>query len=229
MRRWMLLALLLIGAQAAWADSNDTARNRVSFQVEAMREVANDWATARLSVVAEGKEAAAVASSVNRQMADALAVAKRAKDVEVQSGAYTTQPVYDDGRVVRWRAQQELRVESADVDRLAKLIGTLQGESVLLSGIQFSVKPATRSALEDELIKEALAAFRDRATLIAKGLGAKDWALISLSVGQSGGQPRLMQMRADSEMMSMSRSVPAVLEAGTSEIRVQVHGDVELE
>lgn len=235
MRRVTLPIVLILIAGGlsigtASADSEDSARNRASFQVEATREVANDWSTARLAVVAEGKDAAAVAASVNRQMASTLAVAKRAQGVKVESGAYTTtQPVYDDGRVVRWRARQEIRVESGDVDQLSELIGTLQGDSVLLMDIQFSVKPETRQALEDALIEEALRDFRSRASLIAKGMGEKSWSLISLSVGHSGVAPRMLQMRAQSEMASSSHSPPASFEAGTSEIQIQVNGIVELD
>lgn len=229
MRRLFILALVLFGGSPAWSHSEVDARNRVSFRVEVRREVANDWATARLSILAEGKDPAVVADSVNNQMKAALVKAKGTKEVEVRSGAYVTQPVYDDGRVVRWRARQELRLESGDVDRLSKLIGTLQGESVSLSGIVFSVKSETRDALEDELINEALAAFRARASLIAKGMNAADWSLVGLSVGRSGAEPRMVHMRAEADMMSMSKSAPPVFEAGTSDIRIQIDGNVELE
>lgn len=229
MRKWIPIGLALLGAGPAASHPEVDARNRVSFQVEAMREVSNDWATARLSVVAEGKEPSAVADSVNKQMAQALTTSKRTKGVKVESGAYVTQPVYENGRVVRWRARQELRVESGNVDRLSKLIGTLQGESVQLSSIDFSVKRETRTALEDELIEEALTAFRSRAARIAQGMGAADWSLVSLSIGHSGGQPRMMHRGAESDMMSMSKTAAPVFEAGTSELRIQVNGNVELE
>jgi predicted secreted protein len=229
MRRLFILALVLLGASPAWSHSEVDARNRVSFRVEARREVANDWATARFSILAEGKDPAVVANSVNSQMTAALVKAKGTKDIEIRSGSYVTQPVYDNGRVVRWRARQELRLESGDVDRLSKLIGTLQGESVSLSGIVFSVKSETRDALEGELINEALAAFRARASLIAKGMNAADWSLVGLSVGRSGGEPQMVHMRAEADMMSMSQSAPPAFEAGTSDIRIQIDGSVELE
>jgi predicted secreted protein len=229
MRYAISIGIILAWALPALANPEVDARNRVSFQVEAMREVANDWATAHLSVVAEGKEPAAIATTVNRRMAKAVATAKGTKDTEVESGAYVTQPIYDDGRVVRWRASQVLRLESADVERLAQLIGVLQSEDVLLSSIDFSVQPKTRATVEEALIEEALGAFRTRAGLITKGMGEKNWSLISLSVGQSGGHPRMLQMRAESNMMSMSKSTSPALEAGTSELRVQASGTVELD
>ena len=77
MNRWMLSLLLLVWALPACAHSemgeaHETKRNRASFSVEATREIANDWATARLSVSAEGKDPAVVADEVNTQMAAAL-------------------------------------------------------------------------------------------------------------------------------------------------------------
>lgn len=214
-------------APAARAHEPVDARNRASFQVEAVREVANDWATARLSVVAEGKDPAAVAATVNRRMKSALDTARGTKGVEVRSGAYQTQPVHDDGRIVRWRASQDLRLESEDVDLLSKLIGGLQGESVLLSEIRFSVKRETRRALEDELIGEALAAFRSRASLVARGMGAKTWSLVNVSIGDSGSPRPRVQMRAESAIYSKA-AAPA-FEAGTSEVRIRVDGQVELD
>lgn len=195
-----------------------------------MREIANDWSTARLSIQSEGQDPSRVADEVNKRMASAVGIAKKAKGVEVRSGSYTTHPVYDDGRIVRWRANQELRLESADTDRLAKLIGQLQSDSVLLSNISFSVQRSTRKSIEDELIEEALAAFRARAALVAKGMNASDWSLINLSVNQSGGQPQRVHMRAEADMMmKSSRAAAPVFEAGTSEINVQVGGQIEID
>lgn len=224
---WMAFAFL--PTLSAFGHPQTDARNRVSFQVEVMREVANDWATARLAVVSEGKDPAVVAAAVNRQMASALGIANKATKVEVRSGAYTTQPVYDGGRIIRWRARQEIRIESEDVDRLSKLIGKLQESSVLLSSINFSVQRKTRTDLEEELIEEALGAFQARAVLIAKGMGRQDWSLVSISVGQSGSQPRMMHSRMEADQTYLSKASPPAFEAGTSEIRVHVNGSIELD
>ena len=231
MTRSFLIGLILASALPAWSASASDAdvRNRASFTVDAVREIANDWATARLSVFAEGKDPAAVADSVNTQMAAAVKTAKRSEGIEIRSGSYTTQPIYDEGRIVRWRAQQELRLESGDVDRLSRLIGVLQGGSALLSGIDFSVKRETREVVEEELISEALAAFQGRAALIAKGMGTTGWSLIHLSVDHSGTPPRMMQMRAEADMVSRSKAAPPSFEAGTSRIEIQISGNVELD
>lgn len=212
----------MCGGHRAGAD-----KNRASFQVEAVREVANDWATARMSVQAEGKQAAQVAAEVNAAMTRAIARAKRAKDVEVRSGGYSTQPVYDDGRVIRWRASQQLVLESGDTDALSALIGDLQSTSVNLVGIDFGIRRETRQSVEDALISDALARFRARAALVAKGLGADDWTLVDVSVGAAGGGPPVF--RREARMMSLSDAAPPAFEAGTSEIQVTASGTVLLE
>ncbi|MEZ4289726.1 MAG: SIMPL domain-containing protein [Myxococcota bacterium] len=91
----VVLAGSLVGAPRAGAQIQvgETPRHRAAFQVEAVREIANDWVTARLSVVAEGQQPAAVAAAVNEAMARATTQAKRVADVDVRSGAYVTHPV----------------------------------------------------------------------------------------------------------------------------------------
>jgi predicted secreted protein len=210
-------------------DAHENKRNRATFNVEATREIANDWATARLSVSAEGKDPAVVANEVNTQMAAALKTAKRASGVTVESGAYVTHPVYDSNRIVRWRAQQEIRLESEDVDKLSELIGKLQSDRVALSGIDFSVKRETREKMEDELVEEALAAFRARAALIAKGMSARDWSLVEMNVGQQRGGREQRFGGAQMRTSSLSEAAPPSFEAGTSDLQVNVSGTVELE
>ncbi len=223
-----LAALFVVGAMAASADPAPDPRNRASFQVVVTREVENDWATARLTAMAEGQDPARVAAEVNERMQRALATAKKEKGIEVESGGYTTQPIHDANRIVRWQAWQELRLESADVDRLSKLIGQLQSETLQLSGISFSVRRETREALQDALTLEALRAFRTRADLIAKGMGSSGWSLVSVSVGQGGTQPHYYAMRAEADMAMKSAAAPA-FEAGKSELQISVDGTVELD
>ncbi len=230
--RWfgMVLCLLVMSGLAlpAFADPAADPRNRASFQVVVTREVENDWATARLSAMAEGKDPAVVASEVNARMKRALARAKQEKGIEVESGGYMTQPIYDASRIVRWQAWQEMRLESADVDRLSKLIGSLQEDQLSLSGIEFSVKRETREALQDELTLEALRKFNARADLITKGLSGKGWSLVAVSVGQGGAQPHVYSMRAESDMAMKAAAAPS-FEAGKSELQVAVDGSIELD
>ena len=215
------------GATTPMAAEEDPARNRVSFQVASVQEVANDWATARLTAGSEGQDPAAIASEVNALMKTAVERAKGTRGIETQTGSYTTHPVHERNRIVRWRAFQELRLESADVDALSALVGKLQESGLTLSGISFSVAKETRRALEDDLIDEALTAFRARAGRVSKAMGSKEWSLVELSIGSSGHVPPQPMMRTmATESFS---SAPPVFEGGSSEVRVDVSGTIELE
>ena len=229
MTRTGLLVMALLGALPARAAQEVTPKDQVTFRVEATREVPNDWLGATLGVEEESSDAAGLAARVNQKMAAALALAKGDERLVVSSGAYQTQPVYDKTRIARWRASQDLVIETADVDALSKMAGKLQAEGLLLRGVSFSVAPETRKRVEDELVVEGLAVFRERAGLIARGLGRRGWNLINLTLGESG-MPVPYERAAPMAMESFSSKAAApAFESGRSTLRVEVNATIELE
>jgi predicted secreted protein len=160
-------------------------------------------------------------------MTRAMAVAKAAPAVRVKSGGYATHPVHQDGKLRRWRASQDLVLESADVDAVTALVGKLQSELQLRS-IGFSISPEQRRATEDDLIAEALTAFKARAEIVRENLGASHYEIVQLSINTGGGpqvRPALMEVRA----MGASKVAPPALEGGTSRLSIHVNGTIELE
>lgn len=225
--RTLCAALFFVACAAAPGAAHDTEprKNQVSFRVETSREVSNDWATALIGVSEEDSDAARLADRVNQVMRWGLDTAKQAKAVEVQSGGYQTHPVHDKGKIVRWRASQDLVLESKDVDALSDLLGKLQSR-LLLRGITFSVSPESRRKVEDELVSETLAAFQKRAQRVQSDLGARDHALVSLSIHTPGGNPR--PVRAQMSMARAEVATPA-FESGQSTLGVSVDATIELE
>jgi len=224
------IALALFGvSDPARADAAPDPMNRVNFQVEASREVVNDWIQAVIGVTDEDADAARLANRINTKMARALAVAKAATGVRVESGGYSTHPIHQDGKLRRWRASQDLVLESADIEAITKLVGELQSE-LQLRTIGFSISPESRRSVEDELIAEALAAFKARAEIVRKNLSARSYELVQVSINTSGGQPpRPHRMQMDARVMSASRVAPPALEGGSSRMTVHINGTIELE
>ncbi len=200
--------------------------NQVSFQVSSTRDVANDWAVATIGVTEEDSDSARLADRVNETMRWALETAKKAKGVEVRSGGYQTHPVHDrSGKIERWRASQDLRLASGDVEALSKLLGVLQSR-LLLRGVSFGVAPETQREVEKELVTEALAAFRARAKQVSGDLGARDHAIVNVNIDTPRhGGPRPMAM----EMRSAKAVAPPAFESGESTLGVNVHATIELE
>ena len=220
-----LLLATLWGATSHAADAPVT--DRVSFRVEAGREVENDRVSALLQVHAEGRDAAKLADEINSTMQWALQQVKPVKAVTPQSGNYRTYPVYDNRKIVRWRGVQELRLESQDVAALSRLLGTLQAR-LKMQSMQFSVSTATRDSIEEELIAEALAAFRKRASLIARSLQASGYELLDVSINSGGRSPVLPVFRESAVRATAASVAPPAVEQGSSRISVQAGGSIRL-
>ena len=171
---------------AAAADDDAAAMRRVSFQVESSREVANDQVRAAVGVTDEDADPAALASRVNSAMAWGLETARRAEGVRVESGGYQTYPVHEKGRIRRWRASQEMILESPDVEAVSALLGELQSRLELRS-LDFSVSPERRREVEDGLVVEAIGAFKRRAKLVREQLDARSFEIVDLSIDTGGG------------------------------------------
>lgn len=222
---WVLFGI----SGSARADAAPDPKNRVDFQVEASREVVNDWIQAVIGSTEEDADAARLADRINTKMSRALAVAKAATGVRVESGGYSTYPIHQDGKLRRWRASQDLVLESADIDAITTLVGELQSE-LQLRTIGFSISPERRRSVEDELIAEALAAFKERAEIVRKNLGARSYELVQVSINTSGGQPPMHhRVEMDSGVMSASRVAAPALEGGSSRMAVHIGATIELE
>ncbi|HHO67496.1 MAG TPA: DUF541 domain-containing protein [Gammaproteobacteria bacterium] len=223
----VLLAGLWLAAVPAGAAQPSAAYDRVSFQLDLDREVANDHAEAVLSVTDEDRNPAELASRINSAMRWALDMALAEKQVKVQSGSYRTYPVYDDKKIVRWRGRQDLVLESGDVDALSRLVGRLQTR-LQMQSLRFSVAPDTRRKVEDGLIEQVLAAFEARAARIATALGARGYRIVRIDLGTSGRPPVLPVRMESARRLTAAAVPPPAMESGTSRIGVQLSGTIEL-
>ena len=224
---------LALGTALSGASSADEpcgacgAQHRARFQVESPREVENDWITAVVGVTAEDANPAALADRINRDMSWALEQARAESRVKAKSGGYSTFPVNEQGRLRRWQASQQLVLEGSDTAAITRLVGVLQARLQLVS-FQFSVSEERRRKVQQELVGEALAAFRARAELVAKGLGASGYALDDVSVETGSPGYPVPVMRAQMEMARADVAPPAV-ESGTSRVTVTVQGSIVLD
>jgi predicted secreted protein len=218
--------LLPLATTPAAAAPREPHYNVVELRAEAQREVQNDLLNAVLYVELNDASPAALASAINKSVNEALRVAKDYRAVRTRSGSNQVYPVYSkDNALQGWRGRAEIRIESRDFESASALIGKLQA-TMQLGSLNFSVAPESRKAVEDELMVEAIKAFKARAEVAKGALGGRDYKLVRVSVtsGYSGPQPRF----------AMARAAPAPeiaapsFEAGTSRITVTANGAVEI-
>ncbi len=199
--------------------------NAVELQAEAQREVQNDLLNASLFVELNDPNPAVLGNAINKSVNDALRIAKDYKGVRVRSGNNQTYPIYAKGNVLQgWRGRAEIRIESKDFEAASGLIGKLQA-SMQLGNMSFSVSPEARRATENELIAEAIGAFKARAEIIKAALAGHGYKLQRLNVANAynAPQPRLAMAR----MAASAQDVAAPnLEAGVSLVTVTASGAI---
>ncbi|MEJ2174080.1 MAG: SIMPL domain-containing protein [bacterium] len=201
--------------------------NTVSLQASAQRELPNDLLNATLYVEVNDPTPAGAADAMNATVNAALRTARGYDAVRARSGNSRTYPIYTRGNQLQgWRGRGEVRIESKDFEAASALIGKLQ-QSMQLGGIQFSVSADARRAAENELIGEAIAAFKARAEIVKAALGGRGYKLRNLDVSSArdGPVPRLAMARAAPAAQEVA---PPALEAGLTTITVNASGSIEI-
>lgn len=225
----LLIACLARALPAFAAEPGGAERNIVELQAEAQREVANDLLYAVLYVELNDADAARLAAQLNRVTGDALKAAGDFKTVRTRSGTTSTYPLYDrNQKPGGWRGRSEIRLESRDFEAAARLIGRLQSSMQLLS-VSFGVSRQYKVDTENEIIGEALQAFRARAEIVRRALGGQGYVLqrMQIATGSSAPPPRpLARAMAAGAAAEMA---PPQFEGGMSTITVNVSGTIRVE
>jgi predicted secreted protein len=227
MKRRLIATLLLLGTLHAGAAEPPAkpAGTLIDFRVDAQKSVANDLGRATAYTEMSGADPAEVARKVKAAIADGLAMAKAQPGIVVKSGATHTYPIYGKGgrNIESWRMRSELLLESRDAAALSTAIGKLQG-TLAVGGINFAPAPETRRVAEEAATLEAIDAFRAKAERIAAAL-QKPYRIRQMSVsGGHGQQPQPLYRAA----ALAAEAAPMPVEAGESNITVNVAGQIEL-
>ena len=203
---------------------------RIDFQTEVDKEITNDLLTASLSVELNNKNPALLAKELTTITNDALKMGTAYNTVKLTSGNQQTYPIYNDkNKLESWRGRAEIMVSSKDFKAAGELISQLQSK-LQLNNLNFSVAPETRRYAENQLISEAVAAFRTRADSIKTAWNAKSYKLVQMNLGTSNNQPPHPMYLVRAAKMDMMEAAPAAEYAGgQSRLNVQVSGSIELE
>lgn len=227
----MLRIALLFGLLSlpVWAHAESEPYNRVDFQVEAGREVANDLLVAGMSIEVQDKQPSRVAQQINTAINDALKKAAAFSGVKVSSGGQNTYPVYGkNNQVDAWRGHADIRIESRDFKAAGELIMQLQS-TLQLTGLDFTLAPDTRAQSEDDLITEAIKAFQARAEAIRTAMGARSYKNVHFSIN-SNRPPVFSKAMMRAAPMAADASIPEPeFAGGDTRMTVMVGGTIELQ
>lgn len=226
--RTLLLALMsLVSLPALAADPARPEGTLIDFRVDVQKSVANDLGRASAYVELSGADSGEVARKVKAAIGDGLATAKAQPGVTVKSGNTHTWPIYaKGGRTIEgWRMRSEIQLESRDAAALSGAVGKLQA-TLAVGGITFAPAPETRRQAEDAATLEAIESFNAKAARIAATL-KKPYRIRQLSVNGGGNFPQPYPMARGAALMA-AEAAPMPVEAGESNVTVNVSGQIEL-
>ena len=120
--------------------------------------------------------------------------------------------------------RSDLALESGDTAALSELLGKLQA-TMGVASLSMLPAPQTRKKAENQAMVDAIAAFQERAEVVAAALGNKH-RIKSLTINSSGRPPIAPLMR--SAVMMSAEAAPMPIEAGETQISVTISGQIEL-
>ena len=207
----------------------------LGLSANASVEVAKDLLAVTFSTTREGNDASAVQAQLKQALDAALAEAKkgaRPGQVDVQTGNFSLYPRYANatsaGRapaITGWQGSAELVVEGRDMAAIGQLTGRIT--TMTIGRVVYRLSRDASQRVEADIVAEAIAAFRAKATSYAKLFGYGGYTVREVSVGTSEPQPGpapMMRMQAAAASPGDALSV----EPGKALVTATVNGTIQM-
>lgn len=230
--QWLAAGVMLAATQAAFSQNpaQTLPLQRVSLSASATVQVPQDELTLTLSTQREGSSAPDVQNQLKAALDTALSVARRQAQsplMEVSTGRFGLSPRHDrNGKLVGWQGTAELILQGRDFVRISQTAAQLQTLSV--ASVVFGLSSQQRQDAQAQAQSQAIAQFQKSATDIAKGFGFAGYTLGEVHINANQPGPVRPTMMAASMRSAADESSPVPIEAGLSQVSVNVSGSVQL-
>ena len=166
------------------------------------------------------------------KMNKAIELTKAQSAVEIKDNSRNTWIRYNDkGKQQGWTARAELTLESKDSQALSTVVHELDGV-LAINGVSASVSREKLSSLENELTKEALAKFKDKALLLQESLQMKGYTIQNLEISSPNDSTNDYPIYAAAELSSKSlyssEKDETYTQSGQEKIKVSVNARIAL-
>jgi len=231
MRFLLLFTLCYFTPALAMAEVPLASGTRINLNVTMTMQVPHDEVVIVFRVEQEGRDASVVRQYVNKVSGAIQARLGKEQAVQLTTTSRQMQPIWKhEANKPRlqtgWRMLQMGQVISKNLDAVPAWLDAIEVEGAHLSSLQFRVSADTSKTIQDTLRLKAIAAFRDKAAIMAKGLQAESFRVIRLNTSSHAAQP----LRYQPKMAMMSRSADAAkpsLAAGEGKLRLTINGEIE--
>lgn len=225
----LLLQLAVLGLGATALNAHAQNYNQIGFEVEVVRNVANDELTATLTKSADHANAKTLANTLNSTANKALTLAQKYPNVQITTGRHHTYPRYDNkGKMNGFTGSASVNIKSQNFEEASELIAELQG-FMSLENLDFGVSQSTQKAMEIELQKETIKKFSDEARTISHAFGANSYHIVKVDLSNhSGGVSISPMMGYAMDAAAESKVAAQIYEGGESRISYGARGVIEL-
>ena len=230
-------ASVLVVASLANVAHAETAppQGVLGLSANASVEVAKDLIAVAFSTTREGTDANTVQAQLKQALDAALAEARKAArpgQVDVQTSNFSLYPRYANATgasrapaITGWQGSAEVIVEGRDMAAIGQLTGRIA--TMTIARVAYRLSREASQRVEADLVAEAIAAFRDKATSYAKLFGYGGYAVREVSVATSEPQPGpvpMMRMQAAAASPADALSV----EPGRAVVTATVNGTIQM-
>jgi predicted secreted protein len=230
--QWLTVGVLLMAGQAAFSQIQAPAlpTQRVSLSASATVQVPQDELTLTLSTQREGSHAPDVQNQLKAALDAALTLARHQAQspmLNVSTGRFGLSPRHDrNGKLIGWQGTAELVLQGRDFVRISQTAAQLQTLSV--ASVVFGLSAQQRQEAQAQAQSQAIEQFQKSASEIAKSFGFGGYTLGEIQVNANQMAPVRPYMMAASVRSMADEAAPVPMEAGLSQVSVNVSGSVQL-
>lgn len=223
---WVMTAASAMAADAPAVPGPDVTVVHLTARAE--RLLPRDRLQASLAVEVTDANPQQVQADINKRMEAALARVHAVAAVKPQTGGYNVYQQREPNKPVVWHGSQNLMLSSDTPATLLALVGELQQQGLVTSGLAYDLSPDSLRKAEDALTAEALSGLRQRADRVAGDLNMSVQQLRDIVVGNAqieGRPPIAMRMMAGA---AAAPAPPPSAEPGDATVSVNVEATVWL-
>ncbi len=205
--------------------------NVINLSESVSQELESDLLRITLNIEQEGKNRDAIASNVTRSMNTVLAKIKQNNKIEgkiINRGGYPINDYINGKRVDRgWKESIQIQIESKDFNAVNQLAADVQNIANIQS-MNYTVSNTKLKAFENQLTQDAIKRFKERANNITKSLGGRNYKIVNMDIGSTGGSytsNNYMALRASkAESAPVQDSIP-----NKENIQLTINGSIQVQ
>ncbi|TCP91219.1 putative secreted protein [Cricetibacter osteomyelitidis] len=225
----LLLPLCLLST-AALAD--DDKANLINFTVQSEKEMPRDLMLVSLYIQKEGKDINALTQETTKALNELVAQAKSESAVEIKTNSQFSYPKYDSVRNKQngWIMRAEVVLESKDFATLSQLAEKFS-DKWAMENVGFALSRDAMKQVEDEMVQDVIAKFKQKATLIQTAMQAKGYKVQNLNIrsGNNDFGYRNYDLVMPTAKMALSESgTPMELDNGKATLKTEIDAQIML-